>query len=64
MKMQVDATKCEAFGACADLCPSLFALDEWGYTGVIGDGTVPAGDEKAAESALAACPENAITKIG
>ncbi|PVX59523.1 ferredoxin [Rhodococcus globerulus] len=63
MKMQVDATKCEAFGACADLCPSLFILDEWGYASVIGDGTVPDGDEQAAENALAACPEMAITKV-
>lgn len=63
MKMYVDATKCEAFGACADLCPSVFVLDEWGYASAVGDGTVPDGDEKAAADALAACPEKAITKV-
>ena len=30
MRVVLDATKCEAYGACADHCPSLFELDEWG----------------------------------
>lgn len=60
MKAIVDATKCEAYGACVDVCPSVFQLDEWGYASVIGDGTVPAGNEALVRQAVAACPEGAI----
>ncbi|SEG88807.1 ferredoxin [Thermomonospora echinospora] len=59
MKVFVDATKCSGYGACAELAPNLFELDEWGYAAVIGDG-VPS-DEAAARRAAAACPELAIT---
>lgn len=61
MRATVDATKCEAYGACAERCPSVFQLDEWGYASVIGDGAVPAGEEDRAVEAADACPEQAIT---
>lgn len=61
MRAQVDATKCEGYGTCADHCPSLFQLDEWGYAAVVGDGTVAEGDEDQARAAAADCPEHAIT---
>lgn len=64
MKATVDATKCEAYGTCAETCPSVFRLDEWGYAAVVGDGTVPPGDEAAAEKAAAECPEKAISVTG
>lgn len=61
MKATVDATKCEAYGACAERCPSVFELDEWGYAAVIGDGTVAPDQRDAAIEAADACPEQAIT---
>lgn len=63
MKATVDATKCEAYGACADLCPSVFSLDEWGYASVVGDGSVAADDEVKAKEAASACPEQAIAIV-
>lgn len=63
MKASVDATKCEAYGVCVELCPSVFQLDEWGYASLIGDGTVPEGDQAAAQAAVAACPEHAISVV-
>lgn len=63
MKASVDATKCEAYGACAEICPSVFQLDEWGYASVIGDGTVSLALEVRAKEAAAACPEAAITFV-
>ncbi len=60
MKAIVDATKCEGYGTCADLCPQVFVLDEWGYASVVGDGDVAAGEEEAARAAERACPEKAI----
>ena len=61
MKSLVDATKCNAYGACEQLCPSVFSVDEWGYASVAGDGTVDDGDHDAVREAGAACPENAIS---
>jgi ferredoxin len=60
MKVFVDSTKCSGYGACADHCPSLFELDEWGYAAVIGDGTVPADAVAGVQAAAADCPEHAI----
>lgn len=61
MKASIDSSRCQAYGTCADQCPSVFTLDEWGYAGVVGDGTVPAGNEVDAEAAASSCPEKAIT---
>lgn len=63
MKAVVDSTKCQAYGTCADVCPSVFVLDEWGFAGVQGDGSVPQGDEEAARNAAAGCPEDAISLL-
>jgi ferredoxin len=64
MRVTVDTTRCEAYGTCADLCPALFQLDEWGYASVVGDGTAKPEDEDDARHAIASCPEKAITAIG
>lgn len=61
MKALINSTKCSGYGACADHCPSVFEIDEWGYGAIIGDGQVPAGDEGKARAAMAGCPENAIS---
>lgn len=61
MKAFLDSTKCSGYGACADTCPSVFEIDEFGFGALIGDGTVPAGDEGSAKEAARACPEHAIT---
>lgn len=63
MRVALDATKCEAYGACAEHCPTVFELDEWGYASVIGDGSVPEGEEENARAAVHACPENAISLL-
>lgn len=61
MKATVDATKCSGYGTCADTCPSVFDIDEWGYAAVVGDGTVPDDDADKAKAAGAGCPEQAIS---
>jgi ferredoxin len=64
MRMTVDRDKCQAYGACATRCPSVFELDAEGFSTVKADGTVPPGDEAKAREALRACPEGAIRTAG
>lgn len=62
MKVHVDSTACSGFGACADACPTVFELDEFGYAAVkTEDGAVPEGEEDAARDAISRCPEHAIS---
>lgn len=62
MKVFLDATKCAGYGTCAEICPSLFQLDEFGYASVIGNGDVPDAEQEKALEAVSRCPEKAITK--
>jgi ferredoxin len=59
MKAFVDSTRCSGYGTCADHCPSVFSLDEWGYAAAITD-VVPDGVEDQVRAAAQDCPENAI----
>jgi ferredoxin len=62
MKVHVDATACSGFGACAETCPSVFEIDEFGFAAVKPEhGLVPEGDVEAARAAVGRCPENAIS---
>ncbi|MCK0089458.1 ferredoxin [Rhodococcus sp. HNM0563] len=64
MRIAIDATRCDGYGTCFDVCPSAFESDDWGYAAVRGDGTVPAGDEPKALRAISLCAENAVRQIG
>jgi ferredoxin len=63
MRVTVDATKCQGYGACAQHCPAVFELDEWGFASTRADGLVPDDHEDAAAAAIADCPEHAISEI-
>ena len=63
MKVLLDATRCCGYGACAEKCPSVFAIDEFGFAALVGDGIVAAADEHDARAAIAECPEHAITVL-
>jgi ferredoxin len=60
VKAFIDSTKCSGYGACADICPSVFEIDEFGFGSLVSDGTVPAADADSARTAAASCPEHAI----
>lgn len=60
MKVYVDSTRCSGYGACADICPSMFSLDEWGYAAVVTEVVPDAALEPQVRAAVAECPENAI----
>jgi ferredoxin len=61
VKVQIDSARCQGHGRCYDQAPGLFGDDDQGYGTVLGDGTVPAGQEQAARLAVASCPERAIS---
>ena len=60
MKARVDASKCQAYGICNEVAPSIFELDEWGYASVHGHGAVPAGEEELTRQAQRGCPALAV----
>jgi ferredoxin len=63
MHVSLDETKCQGYGLCAETCPSVFEMNEFGMAVLRNGGAVPAGDEDAAERATAACPEQAIAVL-
>ena len=64
MRIRLDRTMCDGFGACAKHAPEYFSLDDWGYASLIGDGTVPESDRPAVLRALLDCPVHAIIEMG
>jgi ferredoxin len=60
VKVRIDPERCQGHGRCYDLAPGLFGDDEEGYGQVLGDGTVPPDQERAARLAEVNCPEHAI----
>jgi ferredoxin len=60
MKLRIDSARCQGHGRCYDLAPGLLGDDDEGYGRVLGDGTVPPGQEDAARRAVLNCPERAI----
>ena len=60
MKVQVDSTKCDAYGLCVDSAPDVFELDDFGYAVARNGGVVADADRADAEAAVKACPVQAI----
>ena len=44
MRIRLDRTMCDGFGACAKHAPEYFSLDDWGYASLEGNGTIPDKD--------------------
>jgi ferredoxin len=63
MKIKLDRTICDGFGACAKRAPEYFSLDDWGYASLVGNGDVPQQDRDAVMRALLDCPVHAITEL-
>jgi ferredoxin len=60
MKVQVDSTKCDAYGLCAETAPQVFELDDFGYATARNGGVVAGEEKEAVEAATKACPVQAI----
>lgn len=64
MRIKLDRTVCDGFGACAKHAPEYFSLDDWGYASLVGNGEIPAQDHDAVMRALFDCPVHAIIELG
>jgi ferredoxin len=60
-RLVADAAKCDGHGICALRCPDLLTLDAWGFVGVDTAAVVTGRDLRRAKSAVAACPEHALS---
>ncbi|MDR3665084.1 MAG: ferredoxin [Mycobacterium sp.] len=60
MRIKLDRTRCDGFGACAKHAPEYFSLDDWGYAVLVGDGDIPPADHDAVLRAVLDCPVHAI----
>jgi ferredoxin len=63
VKVHIDPERCQGHGRCYDLAAGLFGDDDEGYGQVLGDGTVPPGEEPQARLAASNCPEHAIELV-
>lgn len=64
MRIKLDRTLCDGFGACAKHAPEYFSLDDWGYASLVGNGDIPNDDHDAVTRALLDCPVHAIIEMG
>jgi ferredoxin len=64
MRIKLDRTVCDGFGACARRAPEYFSLDDWGYASLVGNGEIPTADHDAVTRALFDCPVHAIIALG
>ena len=64
MRIRLDRTVCDGFGACAKHAPEYFSLDDWGYASLVGNGEIPAQDHDDVMRALLDCPVHAIIEMG
>jgi ferredoxin len=63
VRIRLDRTLCDGFGACAKHAPDYFSLDDWGYASLVGNGAIPDADHDAVKRALLDCPVHAIIEM-
>lgn len=64
MKIKLDRTICDGFGACAVHAPETFSVDDWGYVSLVGSGNIAPEHEDGVRRALLDCPVHAILELG
>jgi ferredoxin len=62
IRVEVNRGKCCGYGICAEICPSVYKLDEQGFL-YLHDDVVPEGARDRAVEGADACPEAAIRII-
>jgi len=59
MTLEIDWTRCDGHGLCAELLPERIGRDEWGFPVVNGKSVHPA-ERKAVRRVVAVCPALAL----
>jgi ferredoxin len=62
-RIEVDWTRCDGHGSCAELLPELVGVDEWGYP-LLSSSEVPEPAQRRALRAARACPLSALRVTG
>ena len=60
LKAVAERSACCGYGICAEICPTVFKLDDNGFV-TVEVSEVPANLESQAREAAAACPQSALT---
>jgi ferredoxin len=60
LRIRIDPIRCTGFGFCAEFCPELFDLDEWGYAW-LKERDAEAAAERLIRETARLCPRKAIT---
>jgi len=63
VRLRIEPEKCQGHARCFALAPELFDVDDYGFSSVKGDGSVPSALEERARLAIANCPEFAIEEM-
>ena len=63
MRIEVDYTRCDSNGVCADMAPEVFEIDDGDRLQVYGRDGRPDAHRRDVELAAASCPKLAITLI-
>jgi ferredoxin len=59
MKLEIDWTRCDGHGLCAELLPDRIARDEWGFP-LIGRTDVSLDETKSVRRVVSVCPALAL----
>jgi ferredoxin len=62
LHVKVEREKCCGYGICAEICPSVYKLDDQGFAYVDTE-LVSSDDEDSAVEGAEACPELAIVLV-
>ncbi|MDK1361108.1 ferredoxin [Arthrobacter sp. zg-Y1219] len=63
LRIKLDRTVCDGFGACALHAPEIFSLDDWGYPSLMRGGEIPPEQEAGVRRAILDCPAHAILDL-
>lgn len=62
LKVVIDKPACCGYGLCAEICPTVFKLDEHGMV-YVDDPLVPEGLEAEAQEGADSCPQSALKLV-
>jgi ferredoxin len=63
MNVEIDWTRCDGHGLCAELLPDRISRDEWGYP-LFADMAVRPEEQRQVRRAVALCPALALRLAG